>query len=447
MVFHARTETAMASASDTTIASFAKKVVRLWSTASIMPGQRSALRPGVQKTPEYAVKTWVSVQFPVRKVIVCIALIAAALSTGIGGTNLPAASAQETPPAKSSVSEVAVFYYPWYATPEHDGHWSHWEQSGKAPEHADIGANFFPINGVYSSADAGVIESHMQQIAAAGIDTVVSSWWGKGSYEDEVLDKILAAAKPLHLKVAAHIEPYKGRGDASLRADHDYLYDRGIRDFYIYQTQSLSTSGIRAAQDIAGDDRFFGEAANQAAVRNGSFMHWSREANFDGIYTYDPRGFSGSDFPAICEMARAQELLCMPSVGPGWDGTRATKIPGVLNRRDGATYDASWQGAIDAKADIVTITSFNEWHEGTQIEPAGPRCLEKYCYTDYDGAYGKHGTQAAYAYLDRTLHWSTTAKGRAPLLSQRLSVVSSALRRNDAPALDRFRSLKVQVVS
>jgi glycoprotein endo-alpha-1,2-mannosidase len=384
-----------------------------------------------------------SAHFPLRKVLTGLTVLVTVLAGSLSTSKPPAASAQELSTA-ATVREVAVFYYPWYATPDHDGHWSHWEQNGKAPEHADIGANFFPMNGVYSSADAGVIESHMQQIAAAGIDTVVSSWWGKGSYEDGVLTQILAAAKPLHLNVAAHIEPYKGRNDSTLRSDHDYLYDRGVRDFYIYQTQSLSTAGVRAAQALAGDDRFFGEAANQAGVRNGSFMQWSSEADFDGIYTYDPRGFAGGDFRAICETARAHELLCMPSVGPGWDGTRATKIPGVVNRRNGAYYDESWQGAIDAKADIVTITSFNEWHEGTQIEPAGPRCINKYCYTDYEGAYGKRGTQAAYSYLDRTLHWSTVAKGRAPLLSQRLSIVSSALRRNDAPALDRFRSLKIQ---
>ena len=29
-----------------------------------------------------------------------------------------------------------------------------------------------------------------------------------------------------------------------------------------------------------------------------------------------------------------------------------------------------WKAAIRAGADRVTITSYNEWHEGTQIEPA-----------------------------------------------------------------------------
>jgi hypothetical protein len=60
-----------------------------------------------------------------------------------------------------------------------------------------------------------------------------------------------------------------------------------------------------------------------------------------------------------------------------------------------------WQSAIRASPDVVTITSYNEWHEGTQIEPArramGP-------YLSYSGAWGLRGQQASRAYLDRT-YW------------------------------------------
>ena len=58
-----------------------------------------------------------------------------------------------------------------------------------------------------------------------------------------------------------------------------------------------------------------------------------------------------------------------------------------------------WRSAIRARADIVTITSYNEWHEGTQIEPsveAGVR------YMSYDGAWGLSGKPAERAYIDRT---------------------------------------------
>ena len=46
-----------------------------------------------------------------------------------------------------------------------------------------------------------------------------------------------------------------------------------------------------------------------------------------------------------------------------------------------------WHGAVKARADLVTITSYNEWHEGTQIEPARARPG----YHGYDGAWGLRG--------------------------------------------------------
>lgn len=66
-----------------------------------------------------------------------------------------------------------------------------------------------------------------------------------------------------------------------------------------------------------------------------------------------------------------------------------------------------WRAAIDAKPDIVSITSFNEWGEGTQIEPAitpGPRFegrenVSAYTYLDYE--------VSPYLYLEKTRTWSS----------------------------------------
>ena len=39
--------------------------------------------------------------------------------------------------------------------------------------------------------------------------------------------------------------------------------------------------------------------------------------------------------------------------------------------------------AIKVNPDFIGITSFNEWHEGTQLEPAVPKKLSSYTYEDY----------------------------------------------------------------
>ena len=123
---------------------------------------------------------------------------------------------------------------------------------------------------------------------------------------------------------------------------------------------------------------------------------------FDGLYTYDVLLFDGVLFPRLCGQARRLGLLCAPSVGPGYDARRATGDARVRPRGRGARYDSMWRGAVKARADLVTITSYNEWHEGTQIEPARQGRRGYQCY---DGAWGLRGRAAETAYLGRTAYW------------------------------------------
>ena len=128
--------------------------------------------------------------------------------------------------------------------------------------------------------------------------------------------------------------------------------------------------------------------------------------HFSGVYTYDTVTYGARVLARLCNEAHAARLLCAPSVGPGYDARRAVGDPRVKPRRHGETYDAMWHAALAAGADRITITSFNEWQEGTQIEPAIPLRLGEYRYVSYDGAWGLHGAAAANAYLSRTAYWA-----------------------------------------
>ena len=61
-----------------------------------------------------------------------------------------------------------------------------------------------------------------------------------------------------------------------------------------------------------------------------------------------------------------------------------------------------WKTALKADADVVTITSYNEWQEGTQIEPARIASGK----SSYEGAWSKSGVSAQRAYLDATTRWT-----------------------------------------
>jgi hypothetical protein len=295
-------------------------------------------------------------------------------------------------PAAAWAGTVAIFYYPWYGTPAQDGGWVHWNQNGHRPP-GDLYSRYYPAGGPYSSASRPVLDRQMAEIAAAGVDEVVISWWGRGSAEDKRLPQVLAAARAHGLTPAIHLEPYPGRSPASVAQDLPYLASLGIRDVYVYHPLDFAASDWAALRPQAAGLRLF--AGTQ-------LVGFAAAGRFDGFYTYDFIDFGGDKFARLCAQAHALHLLCAPSVGPGYDGVRAGEAPVLSGRRDGATYDDLWTAALAAHPDVVTITSFNEWGEGTQIEPAAAHRG----YRAYDGAWGLTGVAAQMAYLVRTAYWT-----------------------------------------
>jgi glycoprotein endo-alpha-1,2-mannosidase len=240
---------------------------------------------------------------------------------------------------------------------------------------------------------------------------VVSSWWGQGAYEDWMLPDLVTAVKAAGLRLAIHLEPYKGRTPATVAGDLTYLRGFGITDVYLYQADTSGAATDWAPVTAAHPDmRFFAESGDLASMLTGSFADYARTAGFDGIYTYDAVRYGAAEMAAACAAARQRLLLCAPSVAPGFDARRSGGARlGVVPAADGVRYDTLWRGAMGAGADVVSITSWNEWHEGTQIEPAKPWCFasDGFCSPGYEGAYGRFGTAAQTAYMDRTLDWST----------------------------------------
>jgi hypothetical protein len=292
---------------------------------------------------------------------------------------------------------VSIFYYPWYGTATEDGFYEHWGQYGHRPPD-DIAAGFYPARGVYSSSDTRVVDAQLAEIAAAGVGEIVVSWWGTASTENARLPTILDAAREHGLTVAIHLEPYPGRSAESTAADIAYLRGLGVDTFYLYQPQDLPPEDWAAMN---------AQLEGVTVYAQTGLAGFARKGGFAGLYTYDVLTHGASSIGRICAAARLNGLLCAPSVGPGYDARRGSGDLRIKLRRGGATYDAMWRAAIAAAADRVTITSYNEWHEGTQIEAAASIARRgAYRYGTYDGAYGRRGVAAQNAYLERTAHWS-----------------------------------------
>jgi glycoprotein endo-alpha-1,2-mannosidase len=319
--------------------------------------------------------------------LAAVVAVAALLSSGARSHTVSSSA-----PDAGGGGEVAIFYYPWYGTERRDGQWQHWQQNGNRPP-AQVASGWFPARGPYSSSDASIVRAQMREIAAMGVQTLVVSWWGAGSAEAARLPMVSLLAREAGLAIALHVEPFAGRTPAALEAEIAAFRASGITDFYVYDSTLTADADWAALNQRLSGVRLFA---------NTSLPGKARAGGFDGLYTYDVYIYDGSSFPRICASARRLGLVCAPSVGPGYNANRATGDVRMRGRDVGRTYDRMWRGALRSGADVVTITSYNEWHEGTQIEPA--RNVGR-SYGSYEGAYGLAGAAAERAYIDRTAMW------------------------------------------
>jgi hypothetical protein len=301
---------------------------------------------------------------------------------------VPAAGAKTSTPVRT-----AIFYYPWYGNASLDGAYRKWDDRGHKPP-ADIATSFYPARGPYSSRDPVTLDAQMRDIARAGVDEIVVSWWGRQSPEDARLAAVASAARAHGVQVAAHLEPYDGRTVAGTRGDIAYLRGIGIRDFFVYHATDFPAAEWNVLTAALDGVRMFAQT---------NLVGFAQQGGFDGVYSYDILTSGAAQFRRVCDQAHRVHLLCGPSVGPGYSAERATGDTRVKPRRKGATYDAMWTSALRSGADLVTITSYNEWLEGTQIEPA----RRTRGYFSYEGAWHRHGAAASRSYLARTAYWTS----------------------------------------
>jgi hypothetical protein len=286
----------------------------------------------------------------------------------------------------------------------------------------------------------------MEWLQQAGVGVIISSWWGRGSSEDQAVLLLLETAERYEIKVAFHIEPYHGRTAETLVSDIQYLYQQyGNSPAFFRSTETSRYSpsdqpkgmffvwniGVQGAEQTPVEATYWRPAIDTIhALPEGALIiantrkaEWIEGGHFDGLYNYATLHLEES---GGFDWARSlpTDALYVPSVIPGFSARRVgyqerTYVP----REDGATYSAQWTAALNAGVEpaLVTITSFNEWHEGSIIEPPqfGIDDGAGYTYADF-------GSLPTEGYLDLTrewvnkflaMTWSTTHRARIKIMT------------------------------
>jgi hypothetical protein len=287
----------------------------------------------------------------------------------LAGLALLAGLAPRCPAQAGGERLVLAFYYAWYDQKT----WT----SGKVP---DVPAQ------PYASASREAISRHVDQAKGAGIDAFVLNWWGQGNQTEKNLKTMLAVAAEKGFRVAVDFDinsPFmKGTGSYAdnLRHLHNvhmahgaYLRYEGRPVLFFYNVSRLPASTWRSLRDQVDPGR-------QAIwIAEGTDLAY--QSVFDGHHLYSitwpnriaPARTLSSWGDRMRKYNRQQGTakLWVATVMPGYDDRKVRPSSGFARSRDGGDYYRQcWQAAIASKPDWIIINSFNEWPEGTYIEPS-----------------------------------------------------------------------------
>ncbi|MEM1443846.1 MAG: glycoside hydrolase family 99-like domain-containing protein [Verrucomicrobiota bacterium] len=306
---------------------------------------------------------------------------------------------------------VGAYYYPWY---DSDGR--HWNQGY---EGASAGQK--PAAGEYSSRSKEVVRSHVKWTEELGIDHWICSWWGPNSWEDVTMRDYVVptienleadlkfcllyeSAGLLGMNEGEEIE-LDSRSVQTRFAEHfaylaqtyfaheQYLKIDGKPVVYLYLSRCFSGNYAGALQLVrevvarydfeiylVGDEVYWGEPDE------------ARIATMDAITSYNMHG--PPEFAALQDWApfleRSEEVYdsyrrtakrlgvgFVPGVMPGFDSRDSGGNHYPIPRTIFPQFRELAIRQLDPRLKTIVITSFNEWHEGTQLEPFEGESVER----------------------------------------------------------------------
>jgi hypothetical protein len=256
----------------------------------------------------------------------------------------------------------------------------------------------------------GVIARHIGQAQAAGLDGFAVHWLAPGDRTDANFGQVLNQSPEGFNSTVTflyHILPganQQGVVDAlhyviNGYGGHSRFFRAGGKPVIMfsdmYRVPDASGARPTSDQDVATAVARWTEI--RQAVDPGHNTWWIAEGLkpdyltvFDGLYVYKidhaccPGTFASAPRWAGWVRDREQQIgqtkLWVGTVMPGWNDLnsaqahcadlRVSSAPFARDRADGAYYAQTWEAVLPTQPDFVVLHSFNEWVEGSHIEPS-----------------------------------------------------------------------------
>jgi len=258
---------------------------------------------------------------------------------------------------------IGVYFYPWYSITQG----KHWRGVDAVIDK--------PFWGFYDSYNESIIKMQLVLIKHAGIDFIVFSWWGPNSFEDMSIKAIVRHLAEYGLKFAVMIEPYLG---SKIKPDEpnnpynktfwknvlSYLSENYIlpyKDNYLHlygKPLVLAFNPIGMKYNPSNDFPEYTIRITGNDIDNAHYQDWDYWPDY-----IDPNN--------VNLRIRKDGYV---SIMPRFDNTHLTEKETKICIDQNYTqllYQKEWEWILKHRDNIkiIMITSWNEYHERTMIEP------------------------------------------------------------------------------
>jgi hypothetical protein len=318
---------------------------------------------------------------------------------------LPPVVQGETPgPDRGKVPpRIVAHYMPWYEARPFSARWGwHWTMNAFDPDRRrggrpEIASHYHPLIGPYDSGDADVLEYHGLLMRLAGIDGFVVDWYGREEFLDYAANhrnasKLEEVAGRVGLTFAVCYEDQtipKLVTAGRLKADDRVAHARGdiewLRSHWFGKPGYLKLDGKPVLLSFGHDgltDAEWQQTLKDLPLAPAYLSEHTRRLGAAGAFDW-PKPAAGLEAQdAFYGRAGAWPYamaVAFPRFHDIYEEAKVHKSWGRVADDGGKTFEVTLERALTSGLPLVQISTWNDWGEGTVIEPSvefGDRDLE-----------------------------------------------------------------------
>jgi hypothetical protein len=298
---------------------------------------------------------------------------------------------------------ILAHYMPWFVSKPVSERWGwHWTMNHFNPDtvvqgKSEIASHFHPLIGPYDSSDRNVLEYQLLTMKLAGIDGVIVDWYGLTDHRDYAVlhrntTRLLETAERLKMKfiICYEDQTIPALVDAQRLAATDRVNHAAKEVEWLGKYWFKSPSYVRL------DGKPVLLSFGQTGLTNEEWSECLKRSGVDVSYFSQQHrrdaAVGAFDWPTPSDPLKAFERfhnvsidwphsipVAFPRFVDIYAEAKVGKSYGRLDDDNGLSFRRMLELALNSNARLIQIATWNDWGEGTMIEPShefGYRDLE-----------------------------------------------------------------------